>query len=59
MSSCSWWLSLVLVGIFEPFSLFSILKSFRLPLFYFILFFCLFAFSRAAPVAYGGSQAGV
>ena len=26
-------------------------------LFYFILFFCLFAISRAAPVAYGGSQA--
>ena len=25
--------------------------------FLFFLFFCLFAFSRAAPVAYGGSQA--
>mgnify|MGYP007125349976 CR=1 FL=1 len=24
---------------------------------YFILFYCLFAFSRAAPVAYGGSEA--
>ena len=25
--------------------------------FYFILFFCLFAFSRASPAAYGSSQA--
>ena len=28
-----------------------------LELFYFILFFCLFAISWAAPAAYGGSQA--
>ena len=28
-----------------------------LRLFHFILFFCLFAFSRATPTAYGGSQA--
>ena len=26
-------------------------------LFFWIFFFCLFAFSRAAPTAYGGSQA--
>ena len=39
--------------------LFSKHSAFFQMTFYFIyfLFFCLFAFSRAAPVAYGGSQA--
>ena len=32
-------------------------KSFWVFSFLFILFFCLFDFSRATPVAYGGSQA--
>ena len=46
------------LGMFLPLQFFGIVSEGKvLALLYFFFFFGLFVFSRAAPVAYGGSQA--